>query len=191
MISGKVSVDTSGFKFLVAENKKRDVTLKGAKAGGKVLERAAKATAPTRTRMLRKAQGVKAAKGRKGSTIAFAVQGARKRTEAMVVPPGRKKPERVVPAFYDHLVQGGTRPHSVSKGQRLERKQKTNKKGRLYGKMVAQTDQTGRQHPGARANPYRKRAWETVKSEAGRSTLEAMAKEEQRLIVKAAAKAGS
>jgi hypothetical protein len=188
VIGGKVSVDTSGFKFLVAENKKRDVTLKGARAGGKVLERAAKAAAPVRkgSRMLRKAQGVKAAKGRKGSTLAFAVQGARKRVEATITLPGRKKPERLVPAFYDHVVMGGTAPHSVSKGQRLEQKQKVNKKGRLYGKAIAQTDQTGRQHPGARANPYRKRAWESAKSEAGKAALAAMAKEEQRLIAKAA-----
>lgn len=192
MISAKVRVNTAGMKLIVAENKKRDVTLKGARAGTKVLERAAKAEAPVRkgSGMLRKAQGVLAKKGRKGTTISFAVQGARKRIEKMVTLPGRTKPQRVVPAFYDHLVQGGTAAHSVSKGERLERKQKTSKSGKAYGKMVAQTSQTGRKHPGARANPYRRRAWNTSQGAVGDAALNAMAEAERKILADAATKSG-
>lgn len=188
MISGKVKVSTAGIAFLVAENKRRDVTLKGVRAAAKVLERAAKAEAPRRTGMLRKAQGVLAKKGRKGTTTSFAVQGAKKRTEKMVAPPGRKKAVRVVPAFYDHLVQGGTKPHSVSKGERLGREKQTNSKGRIFGRQVAQTSQTGKPHPGARPNPYRKRAWSASQGSAGEAGLVAMAEAERKLIAQAAAK---
>lgn len=188
MISGTVKVSTAGIEFLVAENKRRDVTLKGARAAAKVLERAAKNESPRRTGMLRKAQGVLAKKGRKGTTTSFAVQGAKKRTEKMVAPPGRSKPQRIVPAFYDHLVQGGTKPHSVSKGERLGREQRTNKRGRVFGRQVAQTSQTGKLHPGAKPNPYRKRAWSSSQVAAGEAGLAAMAEAEQKLLAKAAAK---
>lgn len=195
-LGGKVEVDTAGMKFLIDEHKRRDVTLKGARAGAKTLERAAKAEAPKRKGggggTLRLAQGVKAAKGRKGSTTAFAVQGAKKRTEKMVRLPGRTKPQRVVPAFYDHLVQKGTKPHSVAKGERLGRGVRMSKKGRIYGAAVAQTKQTGRKkHPGARANPYRRRAWESVKDQSAAAALQAMAAEEQRLLAKAAEKSAA
>lgn len=186
MIGAKVSVNTSGIAFIVAENKRRDVTLKGARAAAKVLERAAKAGSPRRTGMLHKAQGVIAKKGRKGTTTSFAVQGAKKRTEKMVVPPGRKKAVRVVPAFYDHLVQGGTRPHSVSKGQRLGRVQKPSKAGKLIGRHVEETSQGGTRHPGAKANPYRRRAWQSSQGEAGQAAVAAMGEAERKIFAKAA-----
>lgn len=193
-LGGKVMVDTAGMRFLIDEHGRRDVTLKGARAGAKVLERAAKSEAPRRkgSGALRLAQGVKAAKGRKGTTTAYAVQGSKKRVEKMVTLPGRKKPTRVVPAYYDHLVQGGTRPHSVAKGQRLGRGVRMSKRGRIYGAAVTQTNQAGRKkHPGAKPNPYRQRAWNSVQDQAAAAALQAMAAEEQKLLAKAAAKSAA
>lgn len=190
MLSARVNIDTSGFQFIVAENKRRDVTLKGARAGAKVLERAVKADAPQRTRMLRKSQGIIAKKGKAGTTTAYAVEGSRKKFDEMVVPPGRKKPERVVPAFYDHLVQGGTRPHAVSKGERLGRTQKLNKKGKLIGRNVIQTSQTGHMHPGARPNPFRRRAYDANKAIIAETMLATMATEQQKVFALAMARMG-
>jgi hypothetical protein len=190
VIGVTTKIDTQGFEALVAENKKRNVSLKGARAGGKVLQKAARAGAPKRkgSGALKQSQGVKAAKGRKGLTVSYAVQGARRKVDKMVTPAGRKKPMRVVPAFYDHLVQGGTKPHSVAKGQSLGRGQRVSKKGKVYGKSVVRTDQAGKQHPGAKANPYRRRAWDAVKDEAGAAALAAMAAETQKVIEKESAK---
>lgn len=190
MIGVKAVVDTQGFEAVVAEAKKRGIALKGARAGARVLSKAAKADAPRRkgSGALKQAQGVKAAKGKKGLTTAFAVQGARRKVDKMVTLPGRKKPVRVVPAFYDHLVQGGTKAHSVAKGQSLGRAERVSKKGRTFGTAVARTDQTGKKHPGAKANPYRKRAWEAVKDEVGAAAVKAMAAETQKVIAKESAK---
>jgi hypothetical protein len=188
VISAKVKVSTGGIKFLVEQNKTRDVTLKGVRAAAKVLERAAKREAPKRTGLLRKAQGTIAKKGRKGTTTSFAVQGARKRIEAVVVPPGRKKAVRVVPAFYDHLVQGGTKPHSM--GKVITEDQEFRVPGKLgyKTKQVRIGQAEGRRHSGAKKNPYRKRAWDASKSEAGEAAVKAMGEAQRKLIIQAATK---
>jgi hypothetical protein len=133
--------------------------------------------------VLKQAQGVKAAKGtRRNTTAAFAVQGARKKVDKVVKLPGRKKAVRVVPAFYDHLVQLGTRPHSVSKGERLGRDATRRRRA------VVRTAQAGKKHPGARANPYRQRAWLAIKNAAARAVVAAMAAATQKEIARKAAK---
>lgn len=161
-IGMRVAVDISGITGLVSEAKQRNITLKAVRAGIKILQPIAKANAPRRkgSGALRQSQGTKAAKGKRGQTVAYAVQGAKTKFQKMVKLPGYRQPVKVVPAFYDHLVQGGTKPHKLRGGQ----------------------------HPGAKANPYRRRAYESVKSQIGAKMNEVMGIEVQKAIEKQAAK---
>lgn len=170
-ILAKVEVDVSGLEALSSEAKKRNVTIHGARAAGKVLLPAARAGAPKRpgSGALRRAQGVLVKKGtRSGTTASFAVQGARKKVDRMIVVRGRKKAQRVVPAFYDHLVQLGTRPHALGKGESLGRDATKRRKA------IVRTGQGSGKHPGAKKNPYRERAWGAVSARAGTAALAAM-----------------
>lgn len=167
----KVKVNVDGLMSLASEAKKRNVTLKGAKAAGKILQVAARAGAPKRpgSGALKHAQGVRAAKGtRAGTTASYAVQGAKKKVDKTVKLKGRRKATRVVPAFYDHLVQLGTKPHALGKGESLGRDATKRRKA------VVRTGQTGGKHPGAKKNPYRERAWNLVKGRAAAAALAAM-----------------
>ena len=169
-IGSRVTVDTSGLDGLVSEAKKRSITLKAVRAGIKVLVPAARANAPRRpgSGALKQSQAYRAAKGRKGKTIAFAVQGARKNKEKVY------KGKVIKPGSYDHLVQGGTRPHRTGAGEKLSR----------FVTLVNSTkaipgtsQSTGRRHPGAKANPYRRRAFES-RQQAVIAATEAKAGEE-------------
>lgn len=154
-VGSRVAVDTSGIKGLVTEAQSRAITLKAVRAGVKVLLPVAKAGAPRRvgSGALKQSQGTKAVKGRKGRTGSYALQGAKAKTQKIV------KGKVVKPGKYDHLVQGGTKPHMVGK----------------------------KKHPGARPNPYRKRAYETVKGAIGETVATVMAVEAQKVIDKNAA----
>jgi hypothetical protein len=189
VIGGKVTLDLHGFQFIVTENKRRDVTLKGARAGMAVVQKEARTRAPKRVGALKKAQGILAKKGKRGLTTSYAVQGSRRKYELMATPPGRAKPMRIVPAFYDHLVQGGTRPHSVSRGQSLGREQRYSKAGVKFGKHVKATNQGGNQHPGTSAHPFRKFAWLAAKDRIADAALRAMAEAERKIMNQAARKA--
>ncbi len=156
----KAVIDVSGLANLAKETQKRTVALKGVRAGIKVLLPAARSGAPRKSGLLARAQGTKVAKGRKGKTIAYAVQGARTKVSKMVRRPGSTKLVKAVPSLYDHLVGGGTKPHMVG----------------------------GRKHPGSKAQPYRKSAYESRKTEIGEAAATAMAAETQKLIAKEAAK---
>ncbi len=181
----RVKVDLSGIEAVISAARQRGITLAGAKAAGKLLKNAARSAAPKRpgSGALKQAQGVRAAKGTKqGTTASFAVQGAKKKIDKMVVVRGRKKAQRVVPAFYDHLVQLGTRPHALGKGESLGRDATKRRKA------IVRTGQTTGKHPGAKKNPYRKRAWETVKGPAGAAALKAMGGATQKEIDRQGAK---
>ncbi len=164
-VGTRVVIDTSGIRELVSEAQTRGITLKGVRAGIKVLLPKAKAGAPKRpgSGALKQAQGTKAVRGKKGKTGSYAVQGAKTKTQKMVRVKGSSKARLTIPAKYDHLVQGGTKPHSVGK----------------------------RKHPGARPNPYRKRAYEASKGDIGDVVAVTMAAETQKVIAKAAAKLAS
>lgn len=185
MLTSKVKIDVSGITELVSKAKSRSITLKGVRAGMKKFLPLARAGAPRRPRSgaLKQSQGVKAAKGRKGNTISYAVQGAKTGFEKMVTPKGKHKPQRTVPEFYDHLVMGGTKPHRLGKGESLGR---LSKRGR---KAVIRTAQVkGGMHPGTRPNPYRRRAWEAAKDYIGAETNRVMAVEIQSEMAKQSAR---
>ena len=186
MIRVSVKTDVSGIEAVISAARTRGITLAGAKAAGKLLKNAARSTAPKRpgSGTLKQAQGVLAKKGTKqGTTASFAVQGARKKVVKMVKLRGKKKPVKVVPAFYDHLVQLGTRPHAIGKGESLGRDITKRRKT-----AVVRTGQSTGKHPGAKANPYRKRAWEGVKAEAGGAAVKAMGAATQKEIDRQTAK---
>lgn len=203
----RVQIDTSGFKDIVKLSESRSITLKGVRAGIKILQKPAKSLAPRRvgSGALRQAQGTKAKKGKKGRTLSFAIQGAKTGFSKMVKPRGYKKsgrtrggkrrwsggyktPQKAVPAFYDHLVQGGTQPHRLGKGQSMRRRGKI---GRAIQQLRVLRDLARGApgiHPGTKKNPYRKRAYQSVKAEVGAAVNKAMGDELQRIIAKNAAK---
>jgi hypothetical protein len=61
------------------------------------------------------------------------------------------------------------------------------KSGKTIRAAVAQTGQTGQQHPGTSPNPYRKRAYDASKAAIGQAIIAAMAVEQRKIIAKAAA----
>lgn len=185
MISFQVKTDVSGMVELIGKTKTRAVTLKGVRAGAKELLKVVRPMVPRRkgSGALRQAQGVKAARGKKGKTASFAIQGARTKFQKMVRAGGYKTPQKVVPANYDHLVQGGTRPHRLGKGEALERLAV----GRRKKTVAATAQETGGQHPGTQPNPYRKRAYQIAKNKIGQVMHKVMGEELQKAIDKIAA----
>lgn len=175
----KIEVDVRGFSSLISAVQTRTVTLKAVRAGIKVLIGPAKAGAPRRSGALKQSQGSRAAKGRKGKTIAFAVQGARNAVQKTY------KNRVVKPGKYDHLVQGGTRPHRLGKGEKLAR-EAIAKFGTAFKPGTSQT--TGGMHPGAKPNPYRKRAFAAVKDRVAAEINRVAGLELQKIIDKAGAR---
>jgi HK97 gp10 family phage protein len=151
-----LELDLSGLKALASLTQARGVTLKGVRAGGKIVQAAAKARAPKRSGALRQSIGLKAQKGNKGKTVALAVIGARKKVQKMVRPPRGTKKILAIPAKYAHLVEKGTKPR------------------------------TG--HPGAKANPFLRPAFDATKSRAVQEASRVIAEEIQKVIAKQAAK---
>lgn len=189
MLKLKVNFDTSGFKGLVNEMQTRRITRLGVKTAIGILEGAARVAAPKRSGSgaLQRAQWSIVKAGKKGKTISFAVQGAVKKAIWFVRLKGYRKPQKVRPEFYDHLVLGGTRAHRLGSGEKLARLAGVSKLGRVYRKAIAATAQTtGRLHPGSKPNPYRKRAWNIAKDRAAQAALKKMGEATQRAIAKAA-----
>lgn len=180
----KLRIDAAGLIAVVGEARARTLTLKAIRAGIKVLLAPAKSAAPKRpgSGALRQAQGWRAGKGRRGKTISWGVQGARVRVEKMF------KGRVIKPHKYDHLVQGGTRPHSLSKGAKLSRLFKR----RTMDVMVpGRGQESGRKHPGAKSNPYRRRVVQSHRGQMGAAITRNLRDEIQKLLVKQAAKAGT
>jgi HK97 gp10 family phage protein len=178
MIEAKIVADMTPARLLASVAVQRRITLKAVKAGAKLVVPKAKAGAPRRkgSGALKQSQGIKAEKGKRGKTLAFAVVGARKKVEE-TIPRGRKS-VRVVPSYYAHLVEKGTRAHSLNKGAKLGRKGKAN---------IGQG--TGKQHPGAKAKPFLGPAWESTKDQVGKVVTETIAAEVKKELRKNAAKA--
>lgn len=119
-IRGTVALDLAGLAGLKSAAQARSVTLKGVRAAAKVVQAAAKARAPKRKRSgaLKQSMGMKAAKGKRGKTLAYAVVGARTKVVKMV-PVGKSgRLVKAVPSKYAHLVERGTKPHGGHPGAR-------------------------------------------------------------------------
>lgn len=173
-----VHIDTSGIGIAMSETQSRSATLKAVRAGIKVIQPVAKGLAPKRFGALKTAQGTKAVKGRKGKTGSFALQGARSKYKRF------RKGKKIVPAFYDHLVIGGTRPHSIRKGSKLARTRVSKRTGK--SKTSAEVGQgVGKPHPGSRKNAYRLRAYRATRSAVMREMKRVMGIELQKILYKA------
>ena len=99
----------------------------------------------------------------KNSKFVVGVIGPRKEIE------GTWKGRRRVPTFYAHLVEFGARPHAIGSGSVLERR--STRRGKPV--VLGPGPQHGRQHPGAKAHPYLRPAFD-----ANRATMEAILAQE-------------
>jgi hypothetical protein len=177
----KIRIDAGPIAAVVGDAKARNLTLKAIRAGIKVLVPPAKAGAPRRkgSGALKQAQGWRAGKGRKGKTVSWGVQGARLRVEKTF------KGKVVKPHKYDHLVQGGTRPHRTGKGEKLARLFRR----RTADVMVPGTSQSsGGMHPGAKPNPYRRRVVQSRRGQMGAAIVRTLRDEIKKLLAKQAAR---
>jgi hypothetical protein len=160
--SVKIELDLSGLQGVATVAKQRAITRKVAMKMARVIKPAVKAEAPKRTGTLKQAIWAKATKGRKGKTISFAVVGARKAVRRKVTVKGVAGrgtfSELAVPFNYQNLVALGTKPHSLTKGG------------------------GGKSHPGARANNFLRRGYESKKSEAA-AEGQRVASEEFRAVI--------
>ncbi|HYE20977.1 MAG TPA: HK97-gp10 family putative phage morphogenesis protein [Tepidisphaeraceae bacterium] len=125
----------------------------------------AKAGVATDTKLLKKALGRKT-KTFRGGLVATGIVGVRKqfkgkkgerqRTDKFRVKVGTDSQGRAVymdPTNYAHLVEFGTRPHTIGAGDRLRRKGRSSKQ-----------IQRGFRHPGARPQPFIRPARDKNKS---------------------------
>jgi HK97 gp10 family phage protein len=101
----------------------------------------------------------------------------------------RGKSTKVVPSNYVHLVEFGTRPHSLGKGARAKRK--ASKWGRERAAKPAKAGAAGNKHPGAKAKPFLRPAMRAAKKEAGQVALERLGKEIQKEIERQAKRLAS
>lgn len=128
--------------------------------GNKLILKDAKAFVPTQTKTLKKALGSKV-KVMKGGGVVVGIVGPRK--DAKGKPPKYRRKVKVTtrygmkemyrnPVKYAHLVEKGTRPHTLGKGSTLNRKTSRG--------TVIPLVQRGNKHPGAVPKPFLRPALE-------------------------------
>lgn len=134
-----------------------------------------KSNIPKETGLLRKSIGDKQ-KTYKGGTV-ITIAGARKGFKRLVKVKARYGKEKTRmqwrnPAVYAHLVEGGTRPHTLGEGTSLGRASREFKaltdRGRSWKrtrwtKAIAK-HQRGAMHPGTKPQPFMKPAYESNKA---------------------------
>lgn len=169
-IAVEVFTSLPGLDAIEKTARKRAVTLKAVKVGAKIVQQAAKTKAPKRKRSgaLRQSIGIKAVKGTKGKTLALAVVGARSKVEKTF------KGRKIKPSKYAHLVEKGTKPHSLLKRSK-------SKIGKV-ARAVAVAAGAGKRHPGAKPKPFLRPALDQNKDAAGRAMLDALGAEIKRVI---------
>lgn len=165
-IKGKLDLNLSGLNAVKSAARSRSITLKSVKAGAKVIAPAVKAGAQRRSGALKQSIGIKTAKGRRTKTAAYAVVGARTKVRKMVKRSRRGAKVLAVPAFYAHLVEGGTKAHA---------------------RPNLETGTAGH-HPGSRPKPFLKPAFDANKGKALDAAREAAADEIAKAIRSQAAK---
>jgi HK97 gp10 family phage protein len=151
-----------GLRFKILDDPdKRLVTMKRAlrnrilrkavRAAAKPVRQAAKANAPRLSGALAASISVRIAVNRRTGAV-YAVVGPKRRFEF------RRRKRTVssgTPTKIAHLIEGGVRPHSTSKGDTLGRT-RTGKGGKA---RVTAHRQTGRQHPGFAPRHFLSNAW--------------------------------
>lgn len=142
--------------------------------GARIISRATKREAPKESGLLKKSIGTKVKTYKSG--VVVGIIGPRKGfRRPVIVSRATKKGERkgtagvrVVyrdPAKYAHLVHGGTQAHGLGAGSQVRRKTREFARSGKYVRTAAY-DALGRQfghrHPGARANPFIQRAFDST-----------------------------
>jgi HK97 gp10 family phage protein len=168
----QVFTNLPGLEAIERTAKKRAITLKAVKAGAKLVQVGAKARVPKRkgSGALKQSLGIKSQKGTRGKTLALAVIGARSKVVKVF------KGKTIKPAKYSHLVEKGTRAHSLTRKKRLTDKVK------VRGTVAKDRGQ----HPGARPKPFLKPSLDTQRQAIGAVMLRVLGEE----ISKAAPKKG-
>ncbi len=137
-------VDGLGNVFAALNEAEKKIKTKGAKKGmnaaTKIVARAAKDQAKKVTGLLKKSIGRKT-KVYRNTGVTVGLVGAR------VGFGGEYQGRPRDPSFYSHRVEMGTQPHAVGKGSSLR------------GGKTKEKKQTGRMHPGAKAQPFLKPAF--------------------------------
>src|SRR5688572_12220419 len=163
-----------GARFKILDDPDRRLAQLKRTTRNKILRKAAQAGAPRgETGALAASQGVRIATNRRTGAV-YAVVGPRRRYT-------RKKRGKILsqgaPTKIAHLIEGGVRPHSTRKGDTLGRTQ--TKGGKL--RITAHRQTAGGQHPGHKANPFLRRAWQSSESRAVAKMREVIEAELQRI----------
>ncbi|AMV23419.1 hypothetical protein VT84_03350 [Gemmata sp. SH-PL17] len=172
-IRAQVFTSFPGLQAIERTAKKRQITMKAVKAGAKPVQQSAKVRAPRRKKSgaLKQSLGVKAKKGTRGQTLAFAVIGARRKVEKVY------KGKKTIPAYYAHLVEKGTKPHSLRSRKRS-----------LFQKVRDYLTKKRRWHPGAKAQPFLGPALDSQRNEVSKIMLETLGAEIRRVLSQQAIK---
>lgn len=123
------------------ERVERNVLRKALRAGGRKIIKRARQNIKDKTGTLSKSLGIKVKRTRKGSMVGIEV-GARS---------GKKQK---YDGFYAHMVEFGTRPHAIGRGDNVE-----------SGGKLTRGKQKGRQHPGMKARPFLRPAVDSTQSD--------------------------
>lgn len=123
---------------------KNQILRKAVRAGANVPIPPLKADAPKRSGALARSFSIKIGTTKKG--VVYGVIGPRRGVLGQRSHGARSTAIR--PSAYAHLIEFGTKPHSLTKGDKLARR----------GKAANQTA-GGRQHPGTKPNPFMQRAY--------------------------------
>lgn len=156
-IATHVVTDLRGLEALQKLAQQRAAATKAVRAGAKIVQKAAKPRAPKRkgSGALRTSIGLKAQKGKRVKTLAFAVIGARTKVVRMF------KGRMIKPSKYAHLVEKGTKAHTVGK----------------------------RKHPGAKAKPFLAPALRSSEAAVSAEMMRVLQQEIAKALAKQALKA--
>ena len=154
MLAGRFKILDDPDKRLLALGRtlRNRILRKAVRAGAKPVRQAAKRLAPKLTGATAASLTVRISTHKRTGTV-YAVVGPQRRYQFK-----RKGKVRSVgtPTKIAHLILFGTRPHSLKSGDSLGRTRVSKRTGKA---VITPFRQTGRRHPGAKANPFLQRAW--------------------------------
>lgn len=155
---------------------RRNILRRAVRAGCVVVQKDARRRVPVRTGFLRKAIAVRADNrpyGVRGSVYITKTVKARKHATVagkFVAAKQRGFAGTIYPRAYAHLVEFGTQPHRLGRGSERSIKVRGDRVGPAR-------NETGRMHPGARAKPFMRPAFDTQKEAAVKETEKVLRRE--------------
>jgi HK97 gp10 family phage protein len=156
------------------QNVRNRIARKALDAAAKPVVAAAKAKAPKRFGALKESIGVVHRKYDSG--VVLAVIGPRHTATisrhgaklAKALGAAAAAGQKIEPAYYAHLVEYGTAPHAVGEGSILFRRSTRidPKTGKRISVKIGRGPQRGKSHPGAKAHPFLRPAWDANRGNA-------------------------